>query len=76
MKNTKRPHGLLNYTKYYVKIPKYSQKQSFFFFLSFLRLKVLFYYTWKLKKPVIPSSNSPSFFDLGGKEVFLLLQIS
>jgi hypothetical protein len=43
MKITKRPYGLLNYTKYHVKIPKYSQKQSFFFVFSETKSVILLY---------------------------------
>jgi hypothetical protein len=50
-------------------------KTKFFFFLSFMGLKALFYYTWKLQKLEIPLSNSSSFFDLRVNEVFLLLLI-
>jgi hypothetical protein len=44
--------------------------------LFFMRIKALFHYTWKLKKPEIPLSNNPSFFFyLGGKKIFLLLRV-
>jgi hypothetical protein len=49
------PHCPLNYTKYL-------QKWSFFL-LSFLRLKVLFYSTWKLKKNLkYPCPRAHVFF--------------
>jgi len=35
-----------------------------------MRIKALFYYTWKLKKPEIPLSNNPFFFILGVKKYF------
>jgi hypothetical protein len=39
--------------------------------LFFMRIKALFHYTWKLKKPEIPLSNNPSFFFiLGVKKYF------
>jgi len=70
VKNTKMPPMVLLITQNtHIKIPSKSK----LFFLSFLMLKALFYYTLKLKKPEISLSSSPSFLDLGGKEVFFLV---
>jgi hypothetical protein len=67
------PMVLLITQNTHVQISKYPQRQSFFFVFS--EAKNVFLQYIKLKKPKIPLSSSPSFFYIGGKEVFLLLRI-
>jgi len=50
MKILKHPYSPLNYTKYPWKNTKIPPKAKLFF-LSFLKLKAFFAYTWKLEKP-------------------------
>jgi len=54
----KHPYSPLNYTKYPCKNTKIPPKTKLFF-LSFLRLKELFAYTWKLEKPEYPCGRKP-----------------
>jgi hypothetical protein len=44
-------------------------------FFVFSEAKNVFLRYIKLKKPEVPLFSSPSFFDIGGKEVLLLLRI-
>jgi hypothetical protein len=62
------PHNPLNYTKYPCENTKILPKAKLF--LSFLRLKTLFYCTSKLEKTEIPMSNIPSFFFILGKKKY------
>jgi hypothetical protein len=56
----------------HLKILKYLPRQSLFFFVFFKAKSVILLYI-KIKKPKIPLFNNPSFLDLGGKKIFLLL---
>jgi len=72
MKNTKTPHDLFNYTKYPFKNTKIPPKAKLIFFVFSKAKSVILLYI-KIKKPKIPLFNNPSFLDLGGKKIFLLL---
>jgi len=57
----------------HVKIPKYPKRQSFFFIFFEAKSVILIY--MKIRKTWNILCSSLSFYNIAGKEVFLLLRI-